>query len=128
MKPYVIEFQYIHNSKGYVGVVENFPFEVKRIYYLYDTPKKMIRGGHAHRDLEQILIAVCGSFVVNLWDTRGRVSTYTMARNDCGLYVPPMYWRELDQFSTGAICLALASTTYDPKDYIGDYEQFKRGL
>lgn len=115
-----------HHEKGNITVVENYatiPFKVKRIYYLYDVPGGESRGGHAHRELSQLIVAVSGSFSVTLDD--GSVKrTFQLNRPYQGLYIVPGIWRTLDDFSSGSVCLVLASHGYDEIDYIRDYEDF----
>ena len=123
----VIELDKHHSDrKGNLTVVGNnneVPFEVRRTYYLYDVPGGESRGGHAHRELSQLIIAVSGSFTVTLDD--GKVKrTFTLNRPYQGLYVVPGIWRTLDDFSSGAVCLVLASHGYDAEDYIRDYNEF----
>lgn len=122
----IIEIPKIPNPAGSLCVVENdkgFPFEVKRVYYVYDIPGGSERGGHAHRVLHQVIIALMGSFDVLLDD--GEINQgFHLARPHIGLYVCPMVWRELDNFSTNSICLVLASEVYDEADYYRDYSQF----
>lgn len=123
----VIELDRHHSDrKGNISVVENgrdVPFNVKRTYYLYDVPGGESRGGHAHKELRQLIIAASGSFTVTLDD--GHVKrTFTLNRPYQGLYVVPGIWRTLDDFSSGAVCLVLASEKYDAADYIRDYNEF----
>lgn len=115
------------NRKGNLSVVENggnaVPFDIKRAYYLYDVPGGESRGGHAHRELSQLIVAASGSFTVTLDD--GNVKrTFVLNRPYQGLYVVPGIWRTLDDFSSGAVCLVLASHGYDEKDYIRNYDDF----
>ncbi len=117
-----------HNSdrKGCISIVENnkdIPFEVKRIYYLYDVPGGSERGAHAHKDLQQLIVAASGSFSVTLNDGKNK-RTFTLNRPYQGLLIKPGLWRELNDFSSGAICLVLASDKYKESDYIRDYKQF----
>ena len=100
------------------------PFEVKRIYYLYDIPGGEDRGGHAHKELRQLIVAASGSFNVLLDDGLNK-KIVTLNRPDYGLLVVPGIWRELMEFSSGAICLVLASEVYDDTDYIREYDDFK---
>lgn len=123
----MIELDKHHSDrKGNITVVENqntVPFEVKRTYYLYDVPGGESRGGHAHKELSQLIIAASGSFTVTLDD--GNVKrTFVLNRPYQGLYVVPGIWRTLDDFSSGAVCLVLASHGYDESDYIRDYDEF----
>ena len=122
----IIELDKHHHEKGNITVVENrvtMPFEVKRAYYLYDVPGGESRGGHAHRELSQLIVAVSGSFSVTLDD--GNVKrTFLLNRPYQGLYIVPGIWRTLDDFSSGSVCLVLASHGYDEADYIRDYNDF----
>jgi hypothetical protein len=102
---------------------EHIPFNISRVYYLYDIPTFSSRGGHAHRDLEQLIVAASGSFEVILNDGRNERKIF-LNRPSYGLYVPPMMWRELKKFSGGSICLVLASLKYDEKDYFRNYSNF----
>ena len=123
----VIEMDKHHSYVGNITVVENnetVPFEINRVYYLYDIPGGEERGGHAHKTLRQLLVAASGSFDVVLND--GNVKrTFSLNRPYQGLLIVPGIWRELNNFSSGAICLVLASHPYDANDYIRDYAQFK---
>lgn len=123
----VIELSKHHsNRKGNLSVVENdisVPFDVKRTYYLYDVPGGESRGGHAHKGLHQFIVAVSGSFSVTLDD--GSIKrTYTLNRPYKGLLVVPGIWRTLDDFSSGAVCMVLASERYSEDDYIRSYKEF----
>lgn len=114
------------NRKGNLTVVENgktLPFDVKRVYYLYDVPGGESRGSHAHRDLEQFIVAASGSFRVTLDDGNCKRS-FVLNRPYQGLYVKPGMWRDLDDFSSGAVCMVLASEVYQAEDYIRDYDEF----
>lgn len=122
----IIEIDQHHHDTGNITVVENgitVPFDVKRTYYLYDVPGGESRGGHAHKDLSQLIVAVSGSFSVTLDD--GNVKrTFVLNRPYQGLYVVPGIWRTLDDFSSGSVCLVLASEKYSEKDYIRDYAEY----
>lgn len=122
----IIQLDKHHHDKGNISVVENgdtIPFDVKRVYYLYDVPGGESRGGHAHKDLEQLIVAASGSFNVTLDD--GKVKrTFTLNRPYQGLLIVPGIWRELDDFSSGSVCLVLASHLYEETDYIRDYTDF----
>ena len=122
----IINISKVRNEAGNIAIVENeknIPFNVKRLYYLYDIPGGESRGGHAHYDLEQFIIAVSGSFEVILDDGENK-KRITLNRPDMALHIVPGLWRELDNFSSGSICLILASHKYDEKDYIRDYPEF----
>ena len=123
----VIELDRHHSPrKGDISVVENgitVPFETKRVYYLYDVPGGVERGGHAHKQLKQLIVAVSGSFTVTLDDGSIKRS-FTLNRPYMGLYVVPGIWRTLEDFSSGSVCLVLASEKYDSADYIRSYDQF----
>jgi dTDP-4-dehydrorhamnose 3,5-epimerase-like enzyme len=99
------------------------PFEIRRVYYLYDVPGGATRAGHAHRELQQLLIAMSGSFDVTV-DDGVHKERYHLNRSYQGLYIPPMVWRYIDNFSSGSVCLALASEIYDETDYFRDYDEF----
>jgi hypothetical protein len=121
----LIEIPKIENVLGTIGVVENntLPFEMKRVYYLYDIPSSANRGGHAHTNLKQVLIAISGSFDVIVKDgvTEEKI---TLNKPYVGLLINTNIWRELDNFSSGAVCLVIASAIFDESDYIRDYQQF----
>lgn len=122
----VIDVSKIHNESGNITVVENgenIPFDVKRIYYLYDIPGGEVRGGHAHYELEQFIIAASGSFDVVLDDGKNK-KRVTLNRPDLALHIVPGLWRELDNFSSGSISMVLASHAYDESDYIREYNNF----
>ena len=123
----IIELDRHHSErKGNLSVVENgitLPFDVKRVYYLYDVPGGESRGSHAHKELEQLIVAASGSFRVTLDDGRTK-RTFFLNRPYQGLYVKPGLWRDLDDFSSGAVCMVLASDVYKPEDYIRDYHEF----
>ncbi|OGU34782.1 MAG: hypothetical protein A2068_00865 [Ignavibacteria bacterium GWB2_35_6b] len=122
----IIDLPKIVNEKGNLTHVNNgvqVPFDVKRIYYLYDVPGGATRGGHAHKELEQFVVSVSGSFDVILDDGENR-KTVRLNRSYYGLYIPVLTWREIVNFSTGAVCLVLASKNYDEQEYIRDYDEF----
>jgi dTDP-4-dehydrorhamnose 3,5-epimerase-like enzyme len=123
----IIELDRHHSPrKGDISVVENgvtVPFDTKRVYYLYDVPGGINRGGHAHKELQQLIVAVSGSFTVVLDDGNVKRS-FVLNRPYMGLYVVPGIWRVLEDFSSGSVCLVLASEKYDPEDYIRDYNEF----
>ena len=123
----MVELDRHHSDrKGNLTVVENgktLPFDVKRVYYLYDVPSGESRGAHAHKELEQLVIAASGSFKVTLDDGKCK-RTFFLNRPYQGLYVKPGMWRDLDDFSSGAVCMVLASEVYQVEDYIRDYQEF----
>lgn len=115
-----------HDPRGNLSVIEggvHVPFDIKRVYYLYDVPGGSSRAGHGHIELQQLFIAMSGSFDVIVDDGRARKKVQ-LNRSYYGLYVPGMMWREVENFSSGAVCLVLASTLYDPDDYYHDYDEF----
>lgn len=115
-----------HQLNGNLTSITNskeVPFDIKRIYYLYDVPGGNSRGGHAHKDLHQIMIALSGSFTVTLDDGNLKRS-FLLNQPYQGLLIPPGLWRDLDNFSSGSICMVLASELYDEEDYFRDYEKF----
>lgn len=122
----IIELDKHHHEKGNITVVENdisVPFSIKRVYYLYDVPGGESRGGHAHKGLYQLIVAASGSFTVTLDD--GKVKrTFLLNRPYQALMVVPGIWRTLDDFSSGSVCLVLASECYTEEDYIRDYDEF----
>jgi hypothetical protein len=123
----ILPLSKVHNRAGNITVIEGqrkIPFEVRRIYYLYDIPGGEDRGGHAHRELSQLIVAASGSFDVLLDDGNNK-KIVTLNRPDYGLFVVPGIWRELIEFSSGAICLVLASHKYDESDYLRKYQDFK---
>lgn len=115
------------DGRGNLSVIEKdfLPFVIKRVYYLYDVPSSSTRGGHAHRELQQFLIALSGSFDVVL-DNGVQRRNITLNRPDRGLLIPNGIWRELEHFSSGAVCLSLVSAEYDEADYIRDYDAYLR--
>lgn len=124
----IVDLSKINNKTGSITVIENGqnnPFGVKRIYYLYDVPGGESRGGHAHYELEQYIIAASGSFDVVLDDGKNK-RRINLNRPNIALHIVPGLWRELDNFSSGSICLVLASEIYEEKDYIRDYIEFSK--
>jgi dTDP-4-dehydrorhamnose 3,5-epimerase-like enzyme len=122
----LITFDKNHQVKGHLTSVTNnkqVPFDIKRIYYLYDVPGGLSRGAHAHKDLKQLVVALSGSFDITLDD--GQVKrTFQLSRPNMGLLIPAGLWRELYNFSSGSICMVLASELYDEQDYLRDYNEF----
>lgn len=123
----IIDLSKVYSESGNITVVENesnIPFEVKRVYYLYDVPGGESRGGHAHYNLEQYIVAASGSFEVLLDDGFNRKKVF-LNRPNLALHVLPGLWRKLDNFSSGSICMVLASELYIEQDYIRNYIKFK---
>lgn len=126
----MIELPKIVDKRGNLTFVEenkHIPFKIKRVYYLYDVPGGESRGGHAHKKLQQFIIALSGSFDVILDDGFER-KVFHLNRAYYGLYVPIMIWSELNNFSSGSVCLVLASEFYDEEDYIRDYKEYLKTI
>jgi oxalate decarboxylase/phosphoglucose isomerase-like protein (cupin superfamily) len=121
----IIDIPKINNAKGNIGVVENdtIPFDVKRVYYLFDVPSGAKRGGHAHKKLKQVILAISGSFDVVLKDGKSK-EIITLNRPDKGLLIENNIWRELENFSSGSVCLVLASEEFSENDYIRSYKDY----
>ena len=116
-----------HQDKGNLTAVSNslqLPFDIKRVYYLYDVPGGIGRGGHAHKELQQFVVALSGSFDITLDDGKTQ-RTFQLSRPNIGLLLPSGLWRELNNFSSGSICMVLASDCYDEGDYFRDYKAFQ---
>ena len=126
----IINLPKVHDPRGNLTFIEetrHVPFEIRRVYYLYDVPGGAERGGHAHKMLHQLIIAMSGSFDIILDDGSGK-HRFHLNRSHYGLYVCPMIWREIDNFSSGSVCMVLASNFYDEEDYYRSYEQFVEAL
>jgi hypothetical protein len=126
----IVNLPKITDPRGNLTFIEggrHVPFKIQRVYYLYDTPGGAERGGHAHKELHQLIVAMSGSFDVILDDGRQK-KRFHLNRSYYGLYVCPMIWRELDNFSSGSICMVLASNFYDESDYYRDYQEFLKAL
>lgn len=122
----IIELPKIQDQRGNLTFIEagrHVPFEIKRVYYLYDVPGGASRAAHGHRTLHQLMIAMSGSFDVTLDDGKEK-KRFHLNRSYFGLYIPPMMWRDLDNFSSGAVCMVLASDYYDENDYFRNYDDF----
>jgi hypothetical protein len=122
----LIHFPRITDPRGNLTFIEgarHVPFDIKRVYYLYDVPGGAERGGHAHRQLHEVLIALSGSFDVVLDDGTDK-RRFHLNRSYSGLHIAPMVWRDLDNFSSGSVCLVLASALFDEADYYRDYQEF----
>lgn len=122
----IIDLPKITDPRGNISFIEggqHIPFDIKRVYYLYDVPGGSDRGSHAHKNLHQFVVAMSGSFDITLDDGKEK-RKFQLNRSYNGLYVCPMMWRDLDNFSSGAVCMVLASEHYEETDYIRDYQQF----
>jgi WxcM-like, C-terminal len=126
----IINLPRVPDPRGNLTFIEgerHVPFTIRRVYYLYDVPGGESRGGHAHKQLEQFIIAASGSFDVLVDDGKQR-QRFFLNRSYYGLYLPRMMWRELENFSSGSVCLVLASQTFEESDYYRDYQQFLDAL
>lgn len=126
----ILRFPKIEDRRGNLSFIEgnsHIPFDIQRVYYLYDVPGGAARGGHAHKALWQVIIAMSGSFDVVLNDGSVR-QKFHLNRSYSGLVVGPMMWREIENFSSGSVCLVLASNRYDENDYYRDFEEFRSAL
>lgn len=124
----MLELPKILDSRGNLSFIEStrhIPFDIKRTYWIYDVPGGETRGGHAYQHLEEVIIALSGSFDIMV-DDGSQQKTISLNRSYYGLYVPSMIWRQLQNFSTNALCLVLASTEYNESDYIRDYDSFTK--
>lgn len=126
----LVELPIIHDQRGNLTFIENsrhIPFNIKRVYYLYDVPGGTARAAHGHKALHQLMIAMSGSFDVSL-DDGVEKKKYHLNRSYFGLYIPPMIWRDLDNFSSGAVCMVLASDYFDETDYYRNYDDFVKAV
>ncbi len=126
----LLDLPKVPNVLGNLTFIEgdgHIPFAIQRVYYLYDVPGGAERGGHAHRELQQLIIAMSGSFDVVL-DDGYQTQRFHLNRSYQGLYVRTLIWRELDNFSSGSVCLVLASNRYDEADYYRNYDDFLRAV
>ena len=122
----ILELPRISDPRGNLTFIEanrHVPFAIQRVYYLYDVPGGAERGGHAHKELHQFIVAMSGSFDIVLNDGR-ESKTIHLNRSYMGLYIRPMVWRELVNFSSGSVCMVLASLPFDERDYFRDYEEY----
>jgi len=121
----ILEIPRVHDERGLLAVIEKntIPFKIERVYYLYDVPSDAFRGGHAHKELYQLIIPLSGSFDVLLKDGK-KSKIVKLNKPHKGLLVVPGIWREIDNFSSGCVCLVLASSEYDELDYIREYNDF----
>jgi dTDP-4-dehydrorhamnose 3,5-epimerase-like enzyme len=126
----LIQLPKISDPRGNLTFIEggsHIPFDIARVYYLYDVPGGAERGGHAHKELQQLIIAMSGSFDVVLTDGKEK-KRFHLNRSYEGLYIPTMLWRELDNFSSGSVCMVLASNRYDESDYYRDYDEYLEAM
>ena len=126
----ILELPKISDPRGNLTFIEqgrHVPFDISRVYYLYDVPGGAERGGHAHKGLHQLIVAMSGSFDVVIDDGINK-KRYHLNRSYNGLYICPMIWRELDNFSSGSVCMVLASNLYDEEDYYRDYDEYLDAL
>lgn len=123
----ILSIPTIEDYRGNIAVVENdvLPFDIKRVYYLYDVPSSASRGGHAHKNLQQVLIALSGSFDVIL-KNGSETQIVTLNKPNKGLLIRSSVWRELENFSSGAVCMVMASEVFDESDYIRDFKEFEK--
>ncbi|WP_432419538.1 sugar 3,4-ketoisomerase [Flavobacterium marginilacus] len=121
----LLKIPVIEDIRGNLGVIESgfLPFEFKRVYYLFDVPSTAFRGGHSHIEQMELLVALSGSFEVTIHDGSSKKS-YLLNKPNIGLLIPNGFWRELENFSSGAVCLVLASDVFDEEDYIRDFDEF----
>ena len=129
-EPHIINLPKVHDPRGNLTFVESsrhIPFDIKRVFYLYDVPGGETRAGHANKNLQQFIVAISGSFDIVLDDGRTR-KTIALNRSYYGLYIPGMVWREIENFSSGSVCLVLASDFYDAEDYYRDYDEFVKAV
>jgi dTDP-4-dehydrorhamnose 3,5-epimerase-like enzyme len=121
----LIDIPKVHDERGVLAVIEGnlFPFTIERVYYLYDVPSDAYRGGHAHKQLHQLLVPLSGSFDVHIKDGQS-TKVLSLNKPHKGLLIVPGIWREIDNFSSGSVCLVLASSKYDESDYIREYDDF----
>ena len=127
-EPHIVDLPRIMDPRGNLSVIESedlLPFKIARAYWIYDVPGGMFRNGHAFHTQQEFIVALSGSFDVVLNDGRGE-QRFHMCRSYYGLYVPPLTWRKLDNFSTNSVVYVLSDTEYDPDDYIEDFDEFKK--
>jgi hypothetical protein len=126
----LLNFKIAQDIRGKLLPIEGgrtIPFQIKRVYYLFDIPLDAFRGGHAHKDLHQVIIPISGSFDIHIDDGKNK-KTFSLNKSTQGLYICSMIWREIDNFSSGAVCLVLASDIYNESDYYRDYKEFKSNI
>jgi len=124
----ILSFPKIHDPRGNLTFLQNmdhFPFEIKRVFWTYDVPGDEIRGGHAYKMQEEVIIALSGSFDVVVTHVDGRTEKYSLNRSYFGLYLPPRTWRHMENYSTNALSVHLSSSEYDAEDYICDIDEYR---
>jgi len=125
-QPELLDFKRVGSSAlGYISIAENLPFEIKRVYWTYYAPHEVIRGHHAHKELSQVIFAVSGTIKFELENIMGVKQSFLLDRPEMGLYIPRLHWRTME-FSHNAVLLCLASEVFDERDYIRDYNDFKK--
>jgi len=128
LSPKILHLPKIVDPRGNLTFLQNqnhIPFDIKRVFWTYDVPGGEIRGGHAYRQQEELIIALSGSFDVVVTAPSGKKETHTLNRSYYGLYLPPLTWRHMENFSTNALSLHLSSTSFNPKDYIRDFKVYQ---
>lgn len=128
MESQIIEIPRFFDKRGSLSFIENdtlLPFNIERVFWIYDVPGGEDRGGHAYRETEEFIVALSGSFDVVLDDGKNNVQVFHLNRSYYGLYVPKMIWRQMKEFSTNSVAMVLASTSYHTEDYLRNYEEFK---
>lgn len=125
--PRIIDLPRIYDPRGCLSFTQNddglIPFDIQRVYWIYDVPAGSERGAHSHRKTKNFLVALAGSFCVKLFDGK-EWQSFTLNRPFKGLYIPPGYWHTMDNFASGSVCMVIASTPYDESDYIREYREF----
>ncbi len=122
----ILELPKIEDPRGNLSIVEednHIPFKIERVYWIYDVPGGQVRGGHAFREQQELIVALSGSFDVVI-DEGGEKHKFSLNRSYYGLYVPPGYWRQMENFSTNALAMVLSSTRFSEEDYVRDYEEY----
>lgn len=130
-EPHIIDFRKIEDPRGNLSFVEQghyLPFDIERVYWIYDIPSWRERSGRALRTCAEVIIATSGRFSVNIISADGIEKTFVLDRSNAGLYLPPMTWRTISGFVTGSTCLTIASKLFDEADYIRDYQEYKAAL
>lgn len=127
--PHLLHFPKITDPRGNLTFIQNFdtiPFEIKRVFWIYDVPGGEVRGGHAYKTQQEIIIALTGSFDIIVVGLDGKEHKFNLNRSYFGLYIPKNHWRHMENFSTNAVALHLSTDAFNEEDYIRDFEQFKQ--